>query len=82
MDNALKKLRLEYNHTQQSLSDLTGLSPNYISELERGKKTISLDIVTRYAIALEMRVVEVFELLEKEFNEENTKKKSRKKNKA
>lgn len=38
----IKKFRLANNLTQERLAELCGISHDYISEIERGKKTPSL----------------------------------------
>ena len=38
----IKKYRLEKKLTQDKLSELTGISPDYLSEIERGKRVPSL----------------------------------------
>ena len=40
---ALKQRRKELGYTQGALSEFTGLSISFISDLERGKKTIELE---------------------------------------
>ena len=35
----IKKYRLEKGLTQEKLSELTGISTDYLSEIERGKRT-------------------------------------------
>ena len=40
--NAVRHRRRELGYTQTDLSKLTGLSVSFISDLERGKRTIEL----------------------------------------
>ena len=40
---ALKLRRKELGYTQQNLSDYTGLSVSFLSDLENGKRTAELD---------------------------------------
>lgn len=42
IQNNIKKYRLAKNLTQEKLAELCGISHDYISEIERGKKTPSL----------------------------------------
>ena len=42
IQNNIKKFRTEQNLTQEKLSELCGISCDYLSEIERGKKTPSL----------------------------------------
>lgn len=48
----LRKIRHEKHITQKQLARLTGLSQNYISEIENGVKRPSLDTIEIIATAL------------------------------
>jgi len=50
----LKKIREEKNISQSKLAILAGISRSYVSEIESGKKTPSLDMLERIAEALEV----------------------------
>ncbi|MBY6758611.1 helix-turn-helix transcriptional regulator [Clostridium botulinum] len=50
----LKKIREEKNISQSKLAILASISRSYVSEIESGKKTPSLDILERIAEALEV----------------------------
>ncbi len=39
----IKKRRKQLGYTQKYISDFTGLSVSFLSDLENGKKTIELD---------------------------------------
>jgi y4mF family transcriptional regulator len=43
LGSALRKRRKELGYTQRDLSEFTGLSISFLSDLERGKKTIELE---------------------------------------
>ena len=45
--NVLRKYRLENNMTQEEVSELTGLAPRYISQLERGLTLGSIDTLIK-----------------------------------
>lgn len=47
--NAIKVRRKELGYTQKYLSDFTGYSTSFISELENGKPTIELEKAMRLA---------------------------------
>ena len=47
--STLKTRRKELGYTQKYLSDFTGLSTSFISELENGKPTIELEKALRLA---------------------------------
>ena len=43
LGNAIRKRRKELGYTQQFLSDFTGLSVTFISQVERGKATAEIE---------------------------------------
>lgn len=57
----LYKLRDESNLTQEKLAEKSGLSKNYISDIERGKKNISAYCLFVIAKALGVSVGQIFE---------------------
>jgi len=58
--NNIKKYRLAKDYTQEKLSEISGVSTDYISEIERGKKTPSLKRIIIIAKALEIEVYKLF----------------------
>lgn len=50
--HALKGLRFREGLTQKQLAEMIGVRPNYISEIENGKRSIGKDIAKRLAEAL------------------------------
>ena len=42
--------------TQERLGELADLNPKYIGEVERTEKTISVDALSRIAVALKVRL--------------------------
>ena len=50
----VSRIRKERGLTQEQLSELSGLSQQYISDLERGKRNPT--IVTIYELAMAMKV--------------------------
>lgn len=56
----IKKYRTAQNLTQEKLSELAGVSSDYLSEIERGKKIPSLKRIILIAKALNMEVCELF----------------------
>lgn len=53
----LARIRKERGLTQEQLSELSGLSQQYLSDLERGKRNPT--IVTIYELSLALRVSHV-----------------------
>ena len=64
---ALKKIRLKRKLTQESLSLESQLARVYISELEYGKKTPSIETVLKIAKALNIKCSKLMYLTEEEF---------------
>ncbi|MCQ2957454.1 MAG: helix-turn-helix domain-containing protein [Candidatus Gastranaerophilales bacterium] len=56
----IKESRIEKNMTQEKLSELSNISSDYLSEIERGKKTPSLKRFLQIAQALEVLPEEFF----------------------
>lgn len=52
----LLQRRLSLGFTQKQLANLSGLHRTYISDIERGKRNISITTYTRISNALEMPV--------------------------
>lgn len=47
--------------TQEKFSELCGISPRYISELERGKANVTVDILEPVAATLGIKLKELFD---------------------
>lgn len=58
--NNLRFYRNEQGLTQEKLSELTGISTDYLSEIERGKKTPSFKRMELIAKALHLEVYKLF----------------------
>jgi len=56
----LKKLRKDKGITQEELSFRSGLHKNYLSDVERGTRNISLKAIEKLANGLEVSPVEFF----------------------
>ena len=50
----IREARLLKNITQQKLSELAGLSPNYVSSIERATGVVSLETLVKLANILEV----------------------------
>jgi transcriptional regulator with XRE-family HTH domain len=64
---ALKKIRLRKKLTQEGLSLEAQLARVYISELEYGKKTPSIETVFKISKALNIKCSRLMDLTEEEF---------------
>ena len=58
--NNIKYYRKTLNFTQETLSELSGISKDYLSEIERGKKNPSLKRLIIIAKALNIEVYKIF----------------------
>ena len=58
--NNLRFYRNEQGLTQEKLSELTGINTDYLSEIERGKKTPSFKRMELIANALNIEVYKLF----------------------
>lgn len=61
LGQAIRHYRKRANLTQERLGEAANLNPNYIGEVERMEKTISLDALVRVAKALKVRVRDLVE---------------------
>ena len=57
----LRRLRRERGLTQEALSGTSGLMQSYLSEVEAGKRNISLDAMAAIAGAMEIPLARLFE---------------------
>ena len=65
---ALKKIRVRKKLTQESLSLQADLARVYISELEYGEKTPSIETVFKISKALNIKCSRLMDLTEEEFH--------------
>ena len=60
----VRELRLSKNFSQETLADLCGLHRTYISDVELGKRNVSLENIEKIAKALGVSLTQVFERIE------------------
>lgn len=58
--NNIKYFRSLKNLTQEKLSEISGISKDYLSEIERGKKTPGIKRLIKIAEALDIDVYKFF----------------------
>lgn len=58
--NNIKYFRSLKNLTQEKLSEISGISKDYLSEIERGKKTPSIKRLIKIAEALDIDIYKFF----------------------
>lgn len=56
----IKELRLDENISQEELAFRCQLSKNYVSDVERGTRNITLKVVEKFAIGLKVPVQYLF----------------------
>ncbi len=61
----IRALRQSKNISQEQLADLCGLHRTYISDVELGKRNVSLENIDKIATALDMNVSDIFIEVEK-----------------
>ncbi len=61
---AVRKIRLERGISQEELADRCGLHRTYISDIELGKRNLSLENIERIAISLNKTLPEFFKEVE------------------
>lgn len=57
---AVRKLRLDQGISQEELAERCGLHRTYISDVELGKRNVSLENIERIATSLNKSLVELF----------------------
>jgi transcriptional regulator with XRE-family HTH domain len=62
---ALKTRREELGLTQEEFAERAGIHRTYVSDVERGSRNISLLNIQRVAVALSIRLSELFRLVER-----------------
>lgn len=63
---AVRRLRTDKGVSQEGFADLCELHRTYISDIELGKRNVSLENIDRIAKALGITITKLFEEVEKE----------------
>ena len=56
----IKRLRTLRGYSQEQLSEIMGISPNYLSNIERGKENPTLDLFIKLSQGLRVEIHEIF----------------------
>lgn len=64
---AIRKLRREKNISQEQLADMCCLHRTYISDVELGKRNVSLENIEKMASALGISISVLFKEVEKQY---------------
>ena len=62
---AVATLRKERGYSQERFAFEANIARKYMSDIENGKRNVSLDVIKRIADKLEIRVSELFQEVEK-----------------
>jgi transcriptional regulator with XRE-family HTH domain len=62
--HAVRKVRLEQGISQEELADRCGLHRTYISDVELGKRNLSLENIERIALSLNKSLSDFFKEVE------------------
>lgn len=60
----VRKLRTQKRISQENFADICGLHRTYISDIELGKRNVSLENIDRIATALDMSLSDFFKEVE------------------
>lgn len=60
----LAKARRQRGMTQRQMADALGMSLSHVTQVERGAKSPSLDVLARWAVACRVTLAEVFRDIE------------------
>ncbi len=66
----LKEIRKSKNMTQENLAEITGMDIPNLSNIERGKKFVSSETLSKLAVALNVSESELFDFGHKKSREE------------
>lgn len=61
----IRKIRLFKGISQEKFADMCDLHRTYISDVELGKRNVSLENIEKMSLALELRMSQLFEEVEK-----------------
>lgn len=56
LNEALRLARLYWGYSQVELSQVMGVSQSMVSEIERGSKAVSIEMLERYSAALDVKM--------------------------
>ena len=63
--DAVRARREELELTQEELADRAGIHRTYLSDVERGRRNVSILNVERLAVALSLKLSELFQRVER-----------------
>lgn len=57
----VKQLREERNFSIEHLADVSNVDRNYISDIEKGKRNVSIEIIEKLSKGLKVKIQELFD---------------------
>lgn len=57
----VKQLREEKNFSIEQLANISNVDRNYISDIEKGKRNVSIEIIEKLSLGLEVNIKDLFE---------------------
>lgn len=64
---AVRKIRQDRHISQEQLADMCGLHRTYISDVELGKRNVSLENIEKVALAFDLSIAELFIEVERKY---------------
>jgi len=58
--NNVRKYRIKQNLSQEELAEKAGLHRTYIGSVERGERNITINVMEKICIALEISIIDLF----------------------
>lgn len=71
LGRVIRRLRKERGVTQDVLSGFAVLTRSHLAMIERGQKKATLDTLLKIVTAFDMRLSDLFRLVEEEINNQN-----------
>jgi len=56
----VRKYRIKQNLSQEELAEKAGVHRTYIGSVERGERNITINVMEKICIALEMSIIDLF----------------------
>lgn len=57
----IKELRIQKSYSQEDLAKLASITKSYISDIENGKRNVSLKVIDKLAKVFEVEINKLFE---------------------
>ena len=57
---AIRRRRQELGLSQERLAEIAGVHRNFVGHIERGEQNVSIDSLVRFAVALKVKLADLF----------------------